>query len=135
MTQDTQTVITFGTFDIFHIGHLNILRRAAALGERLVVGISTDELSLEKKGRLPVYPINERMDIVSALECVDLVFPEVSLEAKRHYIEKYKASVLVMGDDWRGRFDALQDLCEVVYFPRTVGTSTTDIIELVKSYG
>ena len=129
-----KTVITFGTFDLFHIGHLNILRRAATLGDRLVVGISTDELSFSKKKRSPIYPIADRMKIVEAIKYVDLVFPEHSLEEKHFYIQKYGATVLAMGDDWRGRFDMFRELCEVVYFPRTLGTSTTETLANVKKY-
>ena len=129
-----KTVITFGTFDVFHIGHLNILRRAAALGDRLVVGVSTDELNLSKKGRAPVYPTAERMAIVAAIDCVDAVFPEHSLDDKGLYIQEHSADILTMGDDWKGKFDAFKDLCDVVYFPRTEGISTTDIMARIRKY-
>ncbi|AYL69474.1 adenylyltransferase/cytidyltransferase family protein [Citrobacter freundii] len=127
-------IITFGTFDVFHVGHLRILQRARQLGERLVVGISSDALNIQKKGRAPVYNQNERMDIVAGLKCVDRVFLEESLEKKADYIRQYSADTLVMGDDWAGRFDSLSYLCEVVYFPRTPSISTTSIIEVVKKY-
>ena len=127
-------IITFGTFDVFHVGHLRILQRARQLGERLVVGISSDALNIQKKGRAPVYNQNERMDIVAGLKCVDSVFLEESLEKKADYIRQYSADTLVMGDDWAGRFDSLSYLCEVVYFPRTPSISTTSIIEVVKKY-
>jgi len=122
------TVITFGTFDVFHIGHVNMLIRARALGDRLIVGVSTDRLNFAKKGRYPVYHQEHRMEIVRSLECVDAAFMERSLEAKRSYVTKYKADVLVMGDDWRGRFDDLADICTVRYLPRTADVSTTEII-------
>jgi glycerol-3-phosphate cytidylyltransferase len=124
-----RTVITFGTYDVFHVGHLRILERAAALGDRLVVGVSADALNLAKKGRKPVFSQDERLAIVAALKVVDEVFVEESLELKREYIEKYHADVLAMGDDWKGRFDFVADLCEVVYFPRTPSVSTTELIE------
>ena len=124
-----RTVLTFGTFDVFHVGHLRILERAAALGERLVVGVSADELNLRKKGRTPVFSEAERLAIVKALRVVDDVFVEESLEQKRDYILEHGADVLVMGDDWAGRFDEFKDICEVVYLERTPAISTTAIIE------
>lgn len=129
-----KTIITFGTFDVFHIGHLNILRRASALGDRLVVGISSDALNLHKKARLPVYRQNERMRIIEELKCVDEVFLEESLELKADYIRRFNAQTLVMGDDWRGKFDHLSPLCEVVYLTRTPTISTTSIIETIKQH-
>ena len=128
-----KTVITFGTYDIFHIGHLNILRRAGEMGDRLVVGISSDQLNFSKKQRYPVYPQQQRMAIVSQIKGVDEVFLEVSLERKAAYIRQFSASVLVMGDDWAGRFDHLRPLCEVRYLPRTPSISTTSIIEVTRS--
>ncbi|MTD26964.1 pantoate--beta-alanine ligase [Erwinia sorbitola] len=128
-----KTVITFGTFDIFHIGHLNILRRASEMGDRLVVGISSDRLNFNKKQRHPVYPQQQRMAIVSQIKGVDEVFLEESLEKKAEYIRQFSASVLVMGDDWAGRFDHLQTLCKVCYLPRTPSISTTSIIEVTRS--
>ena len=124
-----RTVITFGTFDVFHVGHIRVLQRAAALGDRLVVGVSADELNIAKKGRAPVYSQDERMEIVASLKVVDEVFVEESLELKRDYILEHGADVLVMGDDWAGKFDELSDVCEVVYLERTPAISTTAIIE------
>lgn len=126
------TVLTFGTFDVLHVGHLRILERARGLGSRLVVGVSSDALNNSKKGRVPVFPQDERMLIVAALRCVDEVFLEESLEQKREYLLHYKASVLAMGDDWRGRFDGFSDICRVVYFDRTPSVSTTAIIEKIR---
>lgn len=125
-------IVTFGTFDVFHVGHLHILERARALGGHLDVGVSTDELTTRKKGRAPVYPYAERTRIVASLRCVDGVFAEESLEQKRHYIVARRAQVLVMGDDWNGRFDELRDVCEVVYLPRTPSVSTTATIERIR---
>jgi glycerol-3-phosphate cytidylyltransferase len=126
-------VITFGTFDVFHVGHLRILERARSFGDYMLVGVSTDELSFSKKGRYPVYSEDERMAIVRALRFVDEVFPEESLELKRHYLEKHKADVLVMGDDWRGKFDEFKDICRVEYLPRTPSISTTALIEKIRT--
>ena len=130
-----RTVITFGTFDVFHVGHIRVLQRAAALGDRLVVGVSADALNIAKKGRAPVYTQDERMEIVASLRVVDEVFVEESLEQKRDYIVEHEADVLVMGDDWAGKFDWVGDVCEVVYLPRTPSVSTTGIIEHIASLG
>jgi glycerol-3-phosphate cytidylyltransferase len=127
------TVITFGTFDVFHVGHLRVLERAAALGDRLVVGVSADELNIRKKGRAPVFSQAERLEIVAALRPVSEVFLEESLELKRHYVETYQAEILVMGDDWAGKFDELGDICKVHYLPRTPAISTTALIEKISA--
>ncbi len=131
----SRTVITFGTFDVFHVGHVRVLERAAALGDRLVVGVSADALNVAKKGRPPVFTQDERLEIIAALRVVDEVFVEESLEQKRDYILKYGADVLVMGDDWAGKFDWVSDVCEVVYLPRTPSVSTTGLIEHISSLG
>lgn len=127
-----KTVLTFGTFDVFHVGHLSILQRARDLGDRLVVGVSTDALNFSKKGRAPIYSERERVAIVAALSCVDDVFLEESLQDKRRYILECRASVLVMGDDWAGRFDEFGDICDVVYLARTPSVSTTEVIERIQ---
>ncbi len=124
-----RTVITFGTFDVFHVGHVRMLNRARELGDRLVVGVSADELNVRKKGRAPVFTQDERLEIVANIKSVDEVFVEESLELKRDYVLQHHADVLVMGDDWAGRFDELSDVCEVVYLPRTPSVSTTALIE------
>ena len=132
---NARTVITFGTFDVFHVGHIRVLQRAAALGDKLVVGVSADALNIAKKGRAPVYSQVERMEIVASLRVVDEVFVEESLELKRDYIVEHGADVLVMGDDWAGKFDWVSDVCEVVYLPRTPSVSTTGIIEHIARMG
>ena len=131
MPRMPRTVITFGTFDVFHVGHLRVIERAAALGDRLVVGVSGDALNLRKKGRAPIFSQRERLAIVGALKVVDAVFVEESLEEKRDYILKYAADVLVMGDDWAGKFDEFGDICKVHYLTRTPAISTTAIIEKI----
>ena len=130
-----RTVITFGTFDVFHVGHVRVLQRAAELGDRLVVGVSADALNIAKKGRPPVFNQDERLDIISALKVVDEVFVEESLELKRDYIVEHGADVLVMGDDWAGKFDWVGDVCDVIYLPRTPSVSTTGLIEHIASLG
>ena len=125
-------IITFGTFDLLHIGHINILERAKSLGDKLIVGISSDKFSFQKKNRYPIYNQNERKKILESLEFVDEVFFEESFEQKREYITKYKADIFVMGNDWEGRFDEFNDVCKVQYFDRTPSISTTEIIEKIK---
>lgn len=124
-----RTVITFGTFDVLHVGHIRVLNRARALGDRLVVGVSADQLNVSKKGRAPVFSQDERLEIIGSLRVVDEVFVEESLELKRDYVMEHGAAVLAMGNDWEGKFDHLTDICEVVYFPRTPSVSTTALIE------
>ncbi|MBY6108252.1 adenylyltransferase/cytidyltransferase family protein [Ferrimonas balearica] len=126
-------IITFGTFDMFHVGHLNILERARSMGDSLVVGVSSDALNFAKKGRYPICNQDDRMRILAALACVDKVFVEESLEQKAEYIQRYGADCLVMGDDWTGKFDHLNTLCKVQYLPRTPAISTTELIEVVRS--
>ena len=125
-------VITFGTYDVFHVGHLRLLERARSLGDHLTVGVSTDKLNMEKKGCFPVYNQSEREEIIRALRCVNTVFLEETLELKGNYIESYGADILVMGDDWRGKFDEFSSICEVVYLPRTPAISTTEVIEKIR---
>lgn len=125
-------IITFGTFDLFHLGHLHILKRAKALGNHLIVGVSTDELNFNKKDRNPICNQYQRMEIIKELKCVDEVFFEESLDLKREYILDNRADILVMGDDWFGRFDEFKNICQVVYLPRTPSISTTQLIEIVK---
>jgi glycerol-3-phosphate cytidylyltransferase len=126
-------VITFGTFDLFHIGHLNILERAKNQGDYLIVGVSSDQLNFSKKQKYPICSEENRLRIISALRFVDEVFVEDSLELKGEYIEKYEADILVMGDDWVGKFDEYKRVCEVVYLDRTPSISTTKLIEIIKS--
>jgi len=126
------TVITFGTYDLLHVGHIRLLKRARAMGKRLVVGVSSDALNLAKKGRAPVYSLPERIEMLQELRCVDKVFVEESLEAKRDYVLREGATLLVMGDDWAGRFDSeLADVCTVLCIPRTECISTTATIERI----
>lgn len=124
-------VITFGTFDLFHAGHLNILEKAKKFGDKLIVGVSSDQFSFCKKNKYPVFNETDRMRIVGALDCVDEVFLEEYMELKKEYILEHNASILIMGDDWKGKFDYLNDVCTVFYVRRTPNISTTEIIEKI----
>ncbi|RYZ83540.1 MAG: glycerol-3-phosphate cytidylyltransferase [Proteobacteria bacterium] len=126
-------IITFGTFDVLHIGHVRILQRAKMLGSHLTVGVSTDALNWSKKQKKTVYSQYDRVEIVKAISGVDQVFFENSLEEKGQYIIDHKADVLVMGDDWAGRFDEFKSICEVVYLPRTEGISTTQLLQEIRA--
>lgn len=119
-------VITYGTFDMFHIGHLNMIKRAKELGDYLVVCVSTDEFN-QLKGKKCVIPFVERAEIVRAIKFVDEVIPEENWEQKENDIDDHEIDVFVIGDDWEGKFDFLKEKCEVVYLSRTAGISTTQL--------
>lgn len=119
-------VITYGTFDLLHTGHINILRRAKELGDYLVVAISSDEFNAGK-GKQAYYTFEQRKAILEAVRYVDEVIAEDNWEQKSTDINKHNIDVFVMGNDWEGEFDFLKDQCEVVYLPRTEGISTTQI--------
>lgn len=120
-------VITYGTFDLLHYGHINLLRRAKALGDYLIVALSTDEFNLNKKNKKSYFSYEERKELLEAIRYVDLVIPEESWEQKKTDVEKYQVDTFVIGDDWKGKFDFLKDQCEVVYLERTPEISTTQI--------
>lgn len=122
----SRTVITYGTFDMFHVGHLRLLKRMRDLGQRTIVAVSTDEFN-QLKGKQALIPYAERKEIVESLKCVDLVIPERSWDQKVEDIRFHEVDVFVMGDDWRGEFDHLQEQCEVVYLPRTQGVSSSEL--------
>lgn len=119
-------VITYGTFDLFHVGHLNLLKRAKALGDYLVVAVSSDEFNA-LKGKKAYHSLQDRVAILQAIEFVDEVIVENGWEQKAKDIKQHNIDVFVMGDDWKGQFDYLEELCEVVYLSRTDGISTTKI--------
>ncbi len=129
-----KTVLTNGTFDLFHIGHLRLLERARAMGDRLVVAVSSDTFN-EDKGKRTLIPYADRAAIVQALRIVDEVIPEESWDQKRDDIRRFNVTTFVMGDDWTGRFDDLKEVCDVVYLPRTEGVSTTALKDAMMLLG
>ena len=128
-----KTVLTYGTFDLFHVGHLNVLRRLSELGDRLIVGVSTDSFNAVK-GKKPVVPFEQRIEIVRAIRYVDMAIPEDNWEQKRQDIDQYGVDVFGIGEDWRGKFDDLDDKVEVVYLPRTSGISTTEMKRVLSAF-
>lgn len=123
-----KVVITYGTFDLFHVGHVRLLERLSKLGDKLIVGISSDEFN-KLKGKKSFFSYDERAEIVKSCKFVDGVFPEHDWEQKKEDVLKYNASIFAMGDDWFGKFDFLKEYCDVVYLERTKNISTTDIKE------
>lgn len=119
-------VITYGTFDILHYGHINLLKRARELGDYLIVALSTDEFN-KIKNKKSYYNYEQRKLLLESCRYVDLVIPENYWEQKIDDIQKYQADIFVMGDDWKGKFDFLKSFCEVIYLPRTPDISTTQI--------
>lgn len=120
-------VITYGTFDLLHYGHINLLRRAKALGDYLIVALSTDEFNAKEKNKYCYFSYEQRKQLLESIRYVDLVIPEENWEQKRNDIKEYHIDTFVMGNDWEGKFDFLNDLCEVVYLERTPEISTTKI--------
>ena len=129
----SRTIITYGTFDMFHIGHLKLLRRLKEMGDKLIVGVSTDEFNA-LKGKKTLIPYDQRSAIVEAIDCVDLVVPEENWEQKVEDIRRYDVDVFAIGDDWRGKFDFLEEYCEVVYLSRTKNISTTELKRSLKRF-
>lgn len=119
-------VITYGTFDLLHYGHINLLRRAKGLGDYLIVGLSTDEFN-RVKGKECYFTYEERKKLIESIRYVDLVIPEESWDQKIRDIKEFRIDILVMGDDWKGKFDYLNKYCKVIYLPRTPEISTTQI--------
>ena len=125
-------VITYGTFDLFHIGHLRLLQRLRALGDHLTVAVSTDEFNA-LKGKSSIVPYADRAAIVANCRFVDAVIPEESWDQKAKDVARYGIDIFGMGDDWAGKFDGLESSCKVVYLPRTTGISSTSIKERLKT--
>ena len=126
-------VLTYGTFDMFHIGHLNLLNRLKSLGDKLIVAVSTDEFN-SIKGKKTLIPFEQRALIVQNIKCVDMVISEENWEQKIYDIKKYNVDIFAMGDDWEGKFDFLKDYCKVVYLPRTQNISTTELKKELNRY-
>lgn len=125
-------VITYGTFDLLHLGHISLLERARRLGDRLIVGLSTDEFNTKQKNKKCVQTYSERKKILESLRFVDLVIPEENWAQKTNDIDKYSIDIFVIGDDWEGKFDFLKDKCKVLYLPRTPNISTTLRKKIIK---
>lgn len=125
-----KTVLTYGTYDLLHAGHINLLKRAKALGDYLIVGLSTDSFNALKH-KESFLPYEHRKYVVESIRYVDQVIPEETWEQKIEDIKKYKVDIFTMGDDWEGKFDFLKDYCEVVYLKRTPNISTTLLKEKI----
>ncbi len=125
-------VITYGTFDLLHYGHVNLLRRAKEQGDYLIVALSTDEFNWKEKQKVCYFNYEKRKQLLEAIRYVDLVIPEESWEQKLSDVREFKVDIFVMGDDWEGKFDFLKEHCEVIYLPRTPEISTTQIKENLK---
>lgn len=124
-------VITYGTFDVLHYGHINLLKRAKALGDYLIVGLSSDKFN-KLKNKESYYSYDERKNIIEACRYVNLVIPEENWEQKIEDIQKYQVDIFVMGDDWKGKFDFLKKYCNVLYLPRTLNVSSSQTKDYLK---
>ena len=125
-------VITYGTFDLLHYGHINLLRRAKEQGDYLIVALSTDEFNWNEKQKKCYFTYEQRKKLLEAIRYVDLVIPEENWDQKVADVKEFQVDTFVMGDDWEGKFDFLKDYCEVVYLPRTPEISTTQIKQELK---
>lgn len=125
-TKAKKVVLTYGTFDLFHIGHLRLLRRLRELGDYLIVGVSTDRFN-ELKGKRTIVPFLDRAEIVRSITYVDQVIEEKSWDQKTDDVVNYGVNIFGIGDDWKGKFDDLNELCQVVYLPRTDAISTSSL--------
>ena len=124
-------VLTYGTFDLLHKGHINLIKRAKSLGDNLIVGLSTDEFNREKHKK-SYFTFSQRKELLSTIDDINLIIPENSWDQKIKDIQQYQIDILVMGSDWTGKFDYLKNYCDVIYLPRTEYISTTDIKEEIK---
>ena len=132
MSKSYETVLTYGTFDLFHVGHLRLLARLADLGNKVVVACSTDEFNLGK-GKVTAIPFAQRVEILEGCRYVDRVIAEQNWDQKRDDVGRYGVDLFAMGDDWAGKFDFLGDLCDVLYLPRTQNISTTELKALIQT--
>lgn len=127
-----KTILTYGTFDMFHIGHLRLFKRLSEMGDRLIVGVSTDEFNA-LKGKKTLIPYDQRAEIVESVRYVDMVIPETDWEQKVRDVQEYHVDVFAIGNDWEGKFDFLKEHCEVVYLDRTDGISSTQLKNSLKN--
>ena len=128
-------IITYGTFDLLHYGHINLLRRAKELGDYLIVALSTDEFNLNSKKKKCYFSYGERKQLLESVRYVDLIIPEENWEQKINDVKEFKVDTFVMGYDWEGKFDFLKPFCEVLYLPRTPEISTSQIIKDLQRTG
>lgn len=128
-----KTVLTYGTFDLFHIGHLNLIKRARDLGDKLIVAVSTDEFNATK-GKTTLMPFEHRVELVRSVRFVDEVIAESNWEQKISDVQNHQVDVFVMGSDWQGKFDFLTPYCEVVYLPRTDNVSSTELKKAIQVF-
>lgn len=128
-----KTVLTYGTFDLFHIGHLNLLKRARDLGDKLIVAVSTDEFNATK-GKTTLMPFEHRVELVRSVRFVDEVIAESNWDQKISDVQQHKVDLFVMGSDWQGKFDFLKPHCEVVYLPRTDNVSSTELKKAIQVF-
>ncbi|OGO75654.1 MAG: glycerol-3-phosphate cytidylyltransferase [Chromatiales bacterium RIFOXYA1_FULL_46_5] len=128
-----KTVLTYGTFDLFHIGHLNLLKRARELGDKLIVAVSTDEFNATK-GKTTLMPFEHRVELVRSVRFVDEVIAESNWDQKISDVAEHKVDIFVMGSDWQDKFDFLKPHCEVVYLPRTDNVSSTDLKKAIQVF-
>jgi glycerol-3-phosphate cytidylyltransferase len=131
-SKNNKVVLTYGSFDLFHIGHLRLIKRLSALGDRVIIGVSTDDFN-RGKGKKSIIPYKQRAEIIQNIKGVDLVIPETSWEQKKNDVLKYGIDIFAMGDDWKGKFDDLKNYCDVVYLERTKDISSTDIKQSLKT--
>jgi glycerol-3-phosphate cytidylyltransferase len=124
--------ITYGTFDMFHVGHLNLIKRLKNTCDFLIIAVSSDEFNL-KKGKKTVIPFEQRVEIIESIKYVDMVIKENDWDQKILDIKEYNVDTFAIGDDWKGEFDFLKDYCEVIYLPRTEGISTTSLKKHISS--
>jgi len=128
-----KTIITYGTFDMFHVGHLRLLQRLKSMGDELIVAVSTDEFN-SGKGKKVMIPYAQRAEIVENIKCVDKVIAEENWEQKTSDVKKYNVNIFAMGDDWEGKFDFLKEHCEVIYLDRTKDISTTKLKKSLSNF-
>ena len=133
MDGQMKTVLTYGTFDLFHIGHLNLLKRARELGDKLIVAVSTDEFNATK-GKTTLMPFEHRVELVRSVRFVDEVIAESNWDQKISDVAEHKVDIFVMGSDWQDKFDFLKPHCEVVYLPRTDNVSSTDLKKAIQVF-
>ena len=125
-------IITYGTFDLLHYGHINLLQRAKEMGDYLIVALSTDEFNSVEKNKITYFSYEERKRLLEAIRYVDLVIPENSWEQKISDVKEFRIDTFVIGDDWRGKFDFLKEYCDVIYLERTPEISTSKIKQDLK---